>query len=87
MLPVYVPVTLRQRPQAIRARGNLIGQMVVPLPIGASEPGRQAAADRCGNRQTEGEEPPISRHIAEERNRAVGSVESPGPATGERDHR
>jgi diacylglycerol O-acyltransferase / wax synthase len=40
VLPVYVPVTLRQR-NSDQVRGNLIGQMVVPLPIGASEPGRR----------------------------------------------
>ena len=40
MLPVYVPVTLRQG-KSDQGRGNLIGQMVVPLPIGASEPGRR----------------------------------------------
>jgi diacylglycerol O-acyltransferase len=39
-LPIYVPVTLRQGPRD-HARGNLIGQMVVPLPIGASEPSRR----------------------------------------------
>lgn len=39
-LPIYVPVTLRQGPRA-QARGNLIGQMVVPLPIGASDPDRR----------------------------------------------
>jgi diacylglycerol O-acyltransferase len=36
-LPVYVPITLRQGPRE-QARGNLIGQMVVPLPIGVSDP-------------------------------------------------
>jgi diacylglycerol O-acyltransferase len=35
-----VPVTLRQG-KSDQGRGNLIGQMVVPLPIGASEPGRR----------------------------------------------
>jgi WS/DGAT/MGAT family acyltransferase len=36
-LPVYVPITLRQGPRE-SARGNLIGQMVVPLHIGVSDP-------------------------------------------------
>lgn len=40
MFPVYVPVTLRRGPRD-QARGNLIGQMVVPLPIGSAEPGRR----------------------------------------------
>jgi WS/DGAT/MGAT family acyltransferase len=47
VLPVYVPVTLRQPQQRARARGNLISQMVVPLPLGRSDPGwrlRQIAA-------------------------------------------
>jgi diacylglycerol O-acyltransferase / wax synthase len=39
-LPVYVPITLRHGPRA-QARGNLIGQMVVPLPIGVCHPGRR----------------------------------------------
>ena len=40
LMPVYVPVTLRQGSRA-RARGNMIGQMVVPLPLGVSDPGRR----------------------------------------------
>jgi diacylglycerol O-acyltransferase / wax synthase len=34
---IYVPVSLHHEPRA-QARGNLIGQMVVPLPIGVSDP-------------------------------------------------
>jgi diacylglycerol O-acyltransferase / wax synthase len=44
---IYVPVTLRHGDFA-QARGNLIGQMVVPLPVGRSDPGqrlRQIAAE------------------------------------------
>ena len=37
VLRIYVPVSLHQEPRA-QARGNLIAQMVVPLPIGASDP-------------------------------------------------
>ncbi len=37
LLPTYVPVTLRHG-QRDQARGNLIGQMVVPLPLGVSDP-------------------------------------------------
>ncbi len=37
MLRVYVPVSLRHG-QYAGARGNLIGQMVVPLPVGVSDP-------------------------------------------------
>jgi WS/DGAT/MGAT family acyltransferase len=47
VLPVYVPVALRHTTSA-EARGNLIAQMVVPLPIGAAEPGdrlRRIAAE------------------------------------------
>jgi diacylglycerol O-acyltransferase / wax synthase len=40
VLPVYVPVALRHSASP-EAPGNLIGQMVVPLPIGASEPGER----------------------------------------------
>jgi WS/DGAT/MGAT family acyltransferase len=40
VLPVYVPVTLRQPQHREEARGNLIGQMVVPLPLGEPDPGR-----------------------------------------------
>ncbi|HET8662637.1 MAG TPA: wax ester/triacylglycerol synthase family O-acyltransferase [Micromonosporaceae bacterium] len=41
VLPVYVPVTLRQAQLRARARGNLIGQMIVPLPLGTADPGRR----------------------------------------------
>jgi diacylglycerol O-acyltransferase len=40
-LPVYVPVTLRPAQHREQARGNLVGQMVVPLPIGELGPGRR----------------------------------------------
>lgn len=40
VLPVYVPVTLREPQSREHARGNLIGQMVVPLPLDVSAPGR-----------------------------------------------
>jgi WS/DGAT/MGAT family acyltransferase len=36
---VYVPVTLRPAEGREQARGNLIGQMVVPLPVGTADPG------------------------------------------------
>ncbi len=38
VLRIYVPVSLHQEPQG-QARGNLIAQMVVPLPIGVPDPG------------------------------------------------
>ena len=37
VLRIYVPVSLHHEPRA-QARGNLIGQMVVPLPIGVADP-------------------------------------------------
>ena len=37
VLRIYVPVSLHREPRA-QARGNLIGQMVVPLSIGVSDP-------------------------------------------------
>jgi diacylglycerol O-acyltransferase len=40
-LPVYVPITLREAQHREQARGNLIGQMVVHLPIGQPDPGRR----------------------------------------------
>ena len=43
VLPVYVPVTLRPAQARPQARGNLIGQMAVPLPIGVPDPGRRLA--------------------------------------------
>ena len=56
VLRIYVPVSLHREPRA-QARGNLIGQMVVPLPIAVSDPVLEAKADRRGHRSTEGEEP------------------------------
>jgi len=41
VLPIYVPVTLRPERLRDQARGNQIGQMVVPLPIGVPDPGRR----------------------------------------------
>jgi diacylglycerol O-acyltransferase / wax synthase len=40
VLRIYVPVSLHQGPRA-QARGNRIGQMVVPLPIGTTDPARR----------------------------------------------
>jgi diacylglycerol O-acyltransferase / wax synthase len=40
-LPVYVPVTLRPAQHREQARGNLVGQMVVSLPLGVPDPGRR----------------------------------------------
>jgi diacylglycerol O-acyltransferase / wax synthase len=59
-LPVYVPVTLRQPQHRDQARGNLIGQMVVPLPLGVSDPGlllEQVAAGSA--RQKAGSHPDL----------------------------
>jgi len=39
-LPIYVPVSLR-RGRGGPAEGNLISQMVVPLPVGVADPGRR----------------------------------------------
>jgi hypothetical protein len=41
VLPVYVPVTLRRPQHHAQARGNLIGQMLVPLLIGTTDSGRR----------------------------------------------
>jgi diacylglycerol O-acyltransferase len=40
MLPVYVPIALRHG-QRGQLGGNLIGRMVVPLPLGVSDPGQR----------------------------------------------
>ena len=40
VIPIFVPVTLRHGDR-LHARGNQIGQMVVPLPIGVSDPFRR----------------------------------------------
>jgi diacylglycerol O-acyltransferase / wax synthase len=40
VLRIYVPVSLHQEPRT-QARGNLVGQMVVPLPVGVSDPVRR----------------------------------------------
>ncbi len=48
VLRVYVPVTLRPLDQRAQARGNQVAEMVVPLPIGVSDPVqrlRQIAAE------------------------------------------
>jgi diacylglycerol O-acyltransferase / wax synthase len=58
VLPVYVPVTLRQMQHREQARGNLIGQMVVQLPVGEPDCGlrlEQIAAEAA--RQKAGSHP------------------------------
>lgn len=40
-LPVYVPVTLHPEGRREQARGNMIGQSVVALPVGESDPVRR----------------------------------------------
>jgi WS/DGAT/MGAT family acyltransferase len=40
---IDVPVTLRPAQERAQARGNLIGQMIVPLPIGVADPDRRLA--------------------------------------------
>jgi diacylglycerol O-acyltransferase len=40
-VPIIVPVSLRPAQGRDDARGNLIGQTVIPLPIGGSDPGRR----------------------------------------------
>lgn len=42
-LPVYVPVSLRPRDERAHARGNRIGQMVVPVPLGVRDPADRLA--------------------------------------------
>ncbi|MEU5264390.1 wax ester/triacylglycerol synthase domain-containing protein [Amycolatopsis sp. NPDC021455] len=47
-VPVYVPVTLRPAQHRDQARGNSVGQMIVPLPLGVADPGsrlRRIAAE------------------------------------------
>ena len=39
VLRIYVPISLRPAQLRSQARGNLVGQMVVPLPIGVAKPG------------------------------------------------
>jgi diacylglycerol O-acyltransferase len=41
IVPIYVPVTLRPAQLRAQAQGNLIGQMIVPLPLGGSDPSRR----------------------------------------------
>jgi diacylglycerol O-acyltransferase / wax synthase len=47
ILPIYVPISLR-RDRSDQEAGNLISQMIVPLPVGIADPGqrlRQIAVD------------------------------------------
>ncbi len=41
-MPIYVPKSLRKS-DLDRARGNLIGQLVVPVPVGVADPGERLA--------------------------------------------
>jgi WS/DGAT/MGAT family acyltransferase len=57
-VPIYVPVSLRRGPRGPQ-QGNQIAQMVVPLPLGGSDPGRRlrqiavATAERKSRRRTD----------------------------------
>lgn len=54
-VPVYVPVTLRPTAHRDQARGNRVGQIVVPLPLGTADPGRRLAriaADTAARKAT-----------------------------------
>jgi diacylglycerol O-acyltransferase len=53
VLPVYVPITLRRPARRAQARGNLIGQMLVPLRVGTTDAGRrlrQITAETAGQK-------------------------------------
>jgi diacylglycerol O-acyltransferase / wax synthase len=61
VLPVYVPMSLRRAEFRARAGGNLVAQMVVPLPVGVADPGRRlrmiataTASQKAGSHQSLG---------------------------------
>lgn len=47
VMPVDVPITLRPASEWAGARGNRIGQMIVPLPIGVPDPDRRLDRTRA----------------------------------------
>jgi diacylglycerol O-acyltransferase len=55
---IDVPVTLRPVQGRDQARGNLIGQMMVPLPVGVSDPGRRLARIGAETRTRKATRPP-----------------------------
>lgn len=86
-----VPVSLRQG-QGEQARGNLVGEMVVPLPIGVSDPGRRLQLIAAETAKRKARTPPsagtllrstIARRLmlkATDRQRVnVTSADVPGP--------
>ncbi len=55
---IDVPVTLRPAQGRDQARGNLIGQMLVPLPVGVSDPGQRLARIAAETRTRKATRPP-----------------------------
>jgi diacylglycerol O-acyltransferase len=55
---IDVPVTLRPAQGRDQARGNLIGQMMVPLPVGVSDPGQRLARIAAETRTRKATRPP-----------------------------
>jgi WS/DGAT/MGAT family acyltransferase len=93
VLPIYVPVSLHQGPRA-RARGNLVSQMVVPLPVGVSDPAtrlrqiaRETARRKAMSHPSLGKMPhrgPVGRVFLKLLTRQrvnVTSTDLPGPET------
>jgi len=92
-VPVYVPVSLRRPEERAHARGNQVAQMVVPLPLGPSDPvhrlklvAAQTRARKARNRPAVGDllHGPIARRvmlmlIARQRVN-VTTADLPGPA-------
>jgi wax ester synthase-like acyl-CoA acyltransferase family protein len=85
VVPIYVPVTLRQAQLRDQARGNLIGQMIVPLPIGVPDPSRrlEQIATETATRKAESH-PSLGTLL---RSRIARQAEDLGPPASERDQR
>jgi diacylglycerol O-acyltransferase / wax synthase len=76
---IDVPVTLRPAQDRDQARGNLIGQFVVPLPAGVADPGRRLAQIVTKTTTRKAESHPSVGAVLSSRIGPARAAKDPGP--------
>ena len=83
---IYVPVSLRRRGRGPQ-QGNLIAQMVVPLPIGVSDPGRRLGQIAAETARRKARTSHVAGDAVPGPDRQAAAAEGRHPSAGERDQR
>jgi hypothetical protein len=86
MLPGYVPIVLLHGQRGQLGR-NLIGRMVVPIPLGVSDPSQRLRQIAVETAKRKAKNHPQFGDGIPKPNSSVGALESPGPSARERDNR